>query len=198
MNVIVITWPEAIDGEGEVIARLLDSGAADRVHLRRPSVSAHEIRRLIESVPSRLYDRLSVHSHFDLAARYSLGGIHIKPDCQEIPDGFTGLTSSSCHSLGEVGKAMQMDYVFLSPVFDSISKPGYMSGFSTTSLFMANGLYPGKIVALGGVTPEHLPVLRELGFAGVAMLGCVWNACRSGKTEQFISGLADMRKQLNI
>lgn len=47
-----------------------------------------------------------------------------------------------------------MDYLFLSPIFDSISKRGYLSQFSFESLQNAakEGLIDGKVFALGGVT----------------------------------------------
>ena len=69
-----------------------------------------------------------------------------------------------------------MDYLFLSPIFDSISKRGYLSQFSIESLQNAaeEGLIDGKVFALGGVTQAKLPLLHELGFGGAAMLGAAW------------------------
>jgi thiamine-phosphate pyrophosphorylase len=32
------------------------------------------------------------------------------------------------------------------------------------------------VYALGGVTPARLPAVQELGFAGVGVLGAVWEA----------------------
>ena len=41
----------------------------------------------------------------------------------------------SCHSLEEVAKyKATCDYVFLSPIYDSISKEGYPSAYTTDSL----------------------------------------------------------------
>ena len=198
MEIIVITSPDAVPGEAVVISELLDSGAANRVHLRRPYASAQEMGKLIEAVPQRLYGKLSVHSHFDLAIRYGLGGIHLNSHYSAIPAGFSGLISRSCHSLADIENAMQEDYVFLSPVFDSISKPGYESKFSNMSLYIANRFYCGKIMALGGITPEKLLPLQDIGFAGAAMLGCVWSAFLSGHINSFISNLICIRRQLNI
>ena len=69
-----------------------------------------------------------------------------------------------------------MDYVFLSPIFDSISKRGYRSQFSLTELqkAAAEGIIDSKVVALGGITKDKLPLLQSLHFGGAAMLGAIW------------------------
>ncbi len=66
--------------------------------------------------------------------------------------------------------------MFLSPVFDSISKPGYGSRFSTEELREAagKGLINAKVYALGGVDPSRFAELEALGFGGVALLGAAW------------------------
>ena len=38
----------------------------------------------------------------------------------------------------------------------------------------ARGLLGERVAALGGVRPELLPTLRDLGFGGAALLGCIW------------------------
>ena len=67
------------------------------------------------------------------------------------------------------------DYVFLSPIFDSISKAGYKSSFTEEMLKDASskGIIDKKVVALGGVTLDMIPYLKELNFGGAAMMGGV-------------------------
>jgi thiamine-phosphate pyrophosphorylase len=72
-----------------------------------------------------------------------------------------------------------LDYCFLSPVFDSISKSGYTSaGFLAAEkrqgLERALKEAPLPVLALGGVGPGCLGELRAAGFAGAAVLGAVW------------------------
>jgi thiamine-phosphate pyrophosphorylase len=69
-----------------------------------------------------------------------------------------------------------MNYLFLSPIFDSISKQGYCSNFSIELLreAQAEGIIDNKVIALGGVTPRKQPLLESLGFGGYAMMGAVW------------------------
>ena len=87
------------------------------------------------------------------------------------------MLSVSCHSLEELSAhKAKFDYLFLSPIFDSISKKGYSGRFTREQLLEArdNGLIDKKIIALGGITAGNIPIIRELGFGGGAVLGSVW------------------------
>lgn len=182
MKWIIITSPETFSGEVAFIARLLDAGV-DVIHLRKPGWDAEEYGTLISRIPDRYRDRIVVHDHFELCARYDLRGIHLNRRNHEAPPGFTGRISCSCHSLAEVeAKKPEMDYVFLSPIFDSVSKQGYSSQFSVIQLKEANrrGIIDHRVMALGGVTAENISIVRALHFGGVAMLGDIWS--RAGGT----------------
>lgn len=176
MRLIVVTDAAFRKGEQEVIRRLLDEGI-ERVHLRKPSATEAEMRRLVESLPEAYYPRLSLHDHLPLAVEYGLGGVHLNGRNPEAPAGFRGLVSRSCHSLAELEAcAPKTDYRFLSPIFDSISKSGYRAAFDDVTLrdAAARGIIDSRCFALGGVEPERLPQLRAWGFGGAAMLGCIW------------------------
>ena len=67
------------------------------------------------------------------------------------------------------------DYVFLSPIFDSISKIGYESAFDDAEVltaFLANSKQ--RVIAFGGVDADRIAICEELGFRGYAMLGDIW------------------------
>ena len=68
------------------------------------------------------------------------------------------------------------DYVFLSPIFNSISKKEYFSKFNDEILLNAslNGKINKKVIALGGINQETLPIVKKYGFWGVAVIGSVW------------------------
>ena len=120
MRLVVITREEFTAEEPETILRLLDGGI-DRIHLRKPAATEPELRRLIESLPATCYPHLSLHDHLPLAAEYGLGGVHLNGRNPEVPAGFRGVVSRSCHSLGELAAcAPTTGYRFLSPIFDRI------------------------------------------------------------------------------
>ena len=173
---IVITLPHFFDGEAGQIVQLLHS-AVDLVHIRKPQASLHEVERLICQIPGEYRNRLVLHDHHQLAAKYQLHGIHLNSRNPLSPSGWQGSVSRSCHSLEEVKEwKAKCDYVSLSPVFDSISKQGYRAAFTTSQLAQARaqGIIDHKVLALGGVTFSRLDEVLRMGFGGAMILGDAW------------------------
>lgn len=70
-----------------------------------------------------------------------------------------------------------IDYAFLSPIYDSISKPGYIAaGFNGMDIQQAVAAAEFPVFALGGITLDKLQEVHALGFAGIAVIGGVWSA----------------------
>ena len=174
-NLVIISEPGFFSGEAEALRRLLD-GLECRVHLRKPGSAEEDMRRLVESLPEELRPRLTLQEHLQLAPEYGVGSVHPTSRFPEIPPCWRGLVSRSCHSLDEVAACQDADYLFLSPIFDSISKSGYRSAFTDAQLRSASEI-DGHVYALGGVRPENFPLLKEYGFGGAALLGHVWRDC---------------------
>lgn len=170
MELIAITVPYFYPGEARDIADALMENRFKYVHVRKPGCCAEEMRGLLEQIPDGLRDRLSLHDFHELAIEYGIGGIHLNSRNPFTPDGWEGRLSRSIHSLEEISGVTE-DYAFISPVFPSISKPGYSGNFTLEDV--SRWLTPG-IFALGGVTAEKLPLLEDAGFAGAAMLGAAW------------------------
>lgn len=174
-QIVIITSPRFFPGEAEMLSLLL-GGLDCRVHLRKPGCTERQMRGLIEALPEEFRPELTLQDHLSLAPEYGVGGVHPTSRFPVAPEGWTGLVSRSSHSLGEVAMCRDADYVFLSPVFDSISKSGYSSAFTDAQLRSAPEI-DGHVYALGGVRPEHFPLLAEYGFGGAALLGHVWRDC---------------------
>lgn len=169
-RLIAITPEHPVEMEGAKIRALLENGWY-RVHLRHPSASRTELRDIIESVPLQLHDRLVLNGHFDLANDYNLGGLHLNRRCPSPPPLYNGHLSRSCHSLEEIADCTCCTYVTLSPIFDSISKHGYRSGFSQADFYRLEDTGHTDVYALGGVDCEKIPILRRFNFRGAALLG---------------------------
>lgn len=170
-RLIGITSENPVEDEGSKIKTLLDEGFF-RVHIRHPAASRIEIRDIVESIPIRFHRRIVLHGYFDLAADFNLGGLHLNRRCPIPPSFYNGSLSRSCHSLEEIDSVKGMEYVTLSPVFDSISKQGYKSSFSEADLNSLR-LYHTPVFALGGVTFKNLEVINKYNFSGAAMLGAL-------------------------
>lgn len=155
--IIGITLPgAATDDEAGRITALLDSGAVDRIHIRKDDSA--DTMALLDMIPTRLHNRLSIHR------------ITTPDHCDAKAHG-QGCSSCSCHSIDEARRCDGYDYVFLSPVFDSISKPGYRAVKFDPAQVKALEV---TTIALGGVTPERFDAVSANGFDGAAMLGYLW------------------------
>lgn len=194
---IVITSPSFIPDEASFIHRLFAHGV-DVVHLRKPGAAADDCARLLDGLTADDRHRIVIHDFFELAEPYGLRGIHLNARRSTVPDGWLGHVSRSCHSLEEVKRYKDAcRYVFLSPIFDSVSKQGYASAFTDDVLKQASreGIIDNKVVALGGVTPDKIDYLRQLNFGGAAMLGCVNNLAALSVSGQ-IDALEAFRRKI--
>lgn len=151
MKLIAFTRPDFFAGEGQCLNALLAEGLW-RLHLRKPSARREQAEQLLAEIAPDYRDRVVLHN-------------------------FAQGVSHSCHTLAEVTQWKPFcQYVFLSPIFDSISKAGYQSAFSRESLQEAHrqGTIDHRVVALGGISPQEIPLCHALGFGGVAVLGWLW------------------------
>lgn len=195
MEWIVITSPGFLQGEADFIDKLFNHGL-DRLHLRKPGADIGECRRLLDGISREWLPRIVVHDNFGLCREYGLGGVHLNGRNPMAPPNHEGCVSRSCHSLEEISRYKgECDYLTLSPIFNSISKQGYMAAFEPEQLAAArdSGLIDSRVIALGGVTLENIPRVRELGFGGVAILGDVWQRMADGSVDEY---LASLRKAL--
>ena len=176
MKLIGITTEKIFDEEARLIALLIDNGLHS-MHIRKPGYLSDDIVRLLQQIPERYHRHLILHDHFELAARFGVGGLHLNSRNPLPPEGYTGNIGRSCHTLDEVRRSHDVDYCFLSPVYDSISKEGYASRFTPEALRRAadEGIIGERVYALGGIEPRHFRQLKSCGFGGVAMLGYLWN-----------------------
>lgn len=176
MQLIAITSEKFLVGESEAINALFANGL-ERLHLRKPGATLLQTEQLIREIDARWYSRISLHDHFGLAKKYGIGGLHLNSRNPQPPTGFAGILSRSCHSMEEAAREKhKYDYVFLSPIFDSISKNGYTAAFHRGALQAAarNGSIGDNVIALGGITPERIEEAAACNFGGAAVLGYLW------------------------
>ena len=178
MDLIVISHPESFHNEEQLIVRFFQLGL-QRFHLRKPAWGREQIEQLLREIPAEYYPRIVLHDQFDLAEKYHLGGIHFtaktKVKIEQWVD-FPGTKSISCHSLEELQMFdNKVDYAFLSPVFPSLSKPGYTGNLDlpkVSSFLRLQKKY--SVVALGGVSDQTIRHCVQFGFDAVAILGAIW------------------------
>lgn len=176
----------------DIIAAALRGGGR-WILLREPDLSADERMSLAKSLARlcmRHGARLSVSA--DVAAAAHATGIHLpqrmaQPQtlmaarAQLGPDALIGV---STHSRAEAAAAQKAgaNYVTLSPVFQTDSKPGYGPALGPDGFRTMAADLDIPAIALGGIGPETIPSVRTAGAAGVAVMGGIMRA-RAPETE---------------
>jgi thiamine-phosphate pyrophosphorylase len=186
MELIVISHPSNFPNEGKIITALFEEGL-QTFHLRKPKWDKNKTADFLSSIPSQYHKHIVLHHHHSLAKTFNIKGLHYPKKKRKNPSKTKWLIrlkrifnknltySASLHSLGSIPDNDFFDYVFLSPVFDSISKKGYGQAFTPGALKYAINNAKTKVIALGGVSPKNISKAKEYGFSGVALLGAIWN-----------------------
>ncbi len=177
MKLILITPPKFFIEEDKILTTLFEEGL-DILHLRKPDTPPMYSERLLSLIPEQYHKRIVTHDHFYLKEEFNLMGVHLNNRNPNIPLNYKGHVSCSCHSLEEVKqKKAHFNYVFMSPIFDSISKKEYLSNFSADELKKASkeGLIDKKVIALGGINGQNIQTIKKYGFGGAALLGDIWD-----------------------
>lgn len=173
-RLIGITPERGVSDEQKRIVEFLNNGI-DIFHIRKPNLTEEQLKYYLDEFPVEIRNRLTIHNYTFLASEFGLGGVHyniqnpfIKPIHKDLRKSY------SSHSISEMLETIKIfDYVFLSPIYNSISKEGYNSKFRIEELKELN-LINEKVIALGGVREENFEELKQIGFGGAALLGSLW------------------------
>ena len=166
----IITSPERIHEEEGLITALLQAGVA-RVLLRKPGWNIEQYRLLLDKINSGYHNRLLIRDQPGLAAAYGLAGVHWSGQKHLLPVQMGITNSRGIHSTNEITLTDQrFTTLLLSPVFNSISKPGYAGRFNAPLTNKNNR----QVLALGGVDHTNIALLKQWNFDGAALLGAIW------------------------
>ncbi|GEP04627.1 thiamine phosphate synthase [Methylobacterium oxalidis] len=173
-------------GLGVMVDALLDGGCR-WIWFRDTDLASDERCRLGGDLLARVRPRggrLTIGRDAALAAALGADGVHlpggtgpaeIEAARRILPaDALVGV---SAHGPTDLSRARDggADYATLSPVFESVSKPGYGPALGAAGLVEACRLGI-PIVALGGVTPATAPLCRRAGATAVAAMGGLMRA----------------------
>ena len=199
MKLILITSPTYFVEEDKIITSLFEEGL-DILHLRKPDTAPMYAERLLTLIPEQYHKRIVVHGHFYLKEEFRLKGIHLNLRNPNAPDHYKGHISCSCHSLEEVKERKRnYDYVFMSPVLDSISKQDYNAQYSPEEIKKAHkqGIIDKKVYALGGIDVHNIKEVKKYGFGGAAVMGAIWqkfDTCCDRDYSQIIEHFRKLKK----
>jgi thiamine-phosphate pyrophosphorylase len=166
------------------IAEAAFRGGCRWFSLREKDLRAGERRDLLRMLVALGRDSaatVTVHEDIDAAVATGAGGVHLPGGGdpvaarRRLPQGLIGV---SAHTPEEAAAqlAAGADYVTLSPIFLTESKPGYGPAVGLDALAEAARLFAGPVVALGGIDAGNLAACLAAGARGIAVMGDVMRA----------------------
>jgi thiamine-phosphate diphosphorylase len=164
----------------DVVAAAVDAGAR-AVVLREKDLPDDDRRALLAQLAPVVHGAggllLSAGSHIPGA-----DGVHQPSDAGPPPAG-VGITGRSCHDAAQkrAAEADGVDYVTVSPVHATASKPGYGPALGVEALATLAASTTLPVYALGGIDgPAAVTACRAAGAHGVAVMGAIMRAARPG------------------
>ncbi len=158
---------------------LRDLNAADEAF----TAQATRIKKQCENYDAKLF----ISRNVNVAKAINADGIHLSAS-QSIADArkMCGniLLGQSCHSLQNVLNAEQngADYVTLSPIFETSSKPGYGPALGLETLEQVCKSTSLPVLALGGIDHQQAQPCIQAGAHGIAVMGSMMRSPTPAQT----------------
>lgn len=128
---------------------------------------------------------LFISRHMDVAENILAHGLHLSAS-QNVREararfshaGIPIIIGQSCHNEGEAKRAVEngADYITLSPIFETPTKPAYGPALGLDGLRALAKTTSIPVLALGGVTPQKTVSCLAAGAKGVAVMGDILRA----------------------
>jgi thiamine-phosphate diphosphorylase len=164
------------------VLRELAAGGGDRLafHARGHSLSGLEHYQLAARLSAGPPARLFVNDRLDVALAARATGVQLTRTSL-APREARGLDRDwwigmSVHDLDEAAaaRAAAADYLLVGPVFPTATHPDrHPLGLVRLAEIVGVGL---PVIAIGGVTVERIPDLRQAGTYGAAAIRALWDA----------------------
>lgn len=181
---ILFTDPFFVPDEEKFIHAFFENGL-EILHLRKPESTTQQMQSLISKIDEKFHSRIMIHSHYQLLSALGLKGLHFNGKSKEVISNFRNQNckkSLAIHDLIELKSVdASINYVFLSPIFTSVSKVGYSKQWDFEWMKAELCAHRNfKVVALGGITMDNAKQVKELGFDDFAVLGSIWQPVKAG------------------
>lgn len=170
------TTAEEIAGLEALLDEAIEAGV-DLIHVRERDLDAGLLRDLVRRVMARASGRtrVVVGDRVDVAVAAGADGVHVRgdgPDVRRVrgllPRG--ALVGRSVHAGDPPGAGAGADYLIFGPVFATASKPPGWQPAGVEGLRQAAAA-GGRVVAIGGITPDRVAACVAAGARGVAGIG---------------------------
>lgn len=185
MKLIIITSPLEYEHEFNLLHEMAETDVF-AIHLRKPDWNIEEQADFLDACSDFLKEKLVIHQFPEHASEFNLKGWH-RNSTTEFQETKHGSPISAAWHMQDSAPFKSCDYVLCSPIFESISKPGYgpVNQYAVNMMMAkcltweqetrsTDGVSKPTKIALSGIKPELVPESYMLGFDGVAVMGYIW------------------------
>ncbi|QEK51239.1 thiamine phosphate synthase [Pedobacter aquae] len=182
MELVVISNPVEVYDEVDLVKQLFNNGLT-KFHFRKPKATLEQCKDFLNAFDKADLAKIALHQFHHLVKDFDIKHLHFKERDRHYSsslelaqlklEGFT--LSTSIHDAKDIQTLAHFDYAFLGPVFNSISKIGYMAK-SHDNWINALKRNDFPVFAVGGVEKANIQQLNALEFKGAAVLGAIWEA----------------------
>jgi thiamine-phosphate pyrophosphorylase len=166
------------------VAAAAFAGGCRWFSLREKDLPAGERRALLTELVALGHGfgaTVTVHDDIEAAIAAGADGVHLPGGSnaaasrQRLPQALIG---ASAHTTAEVASqlAAGADYVTISPIFLTASKPGYGPALGLDGLRTAVLSAKGPVIALAGIDETNAAACLATGASGVAVMGEIMRA----------------------
>jgi len=178
--IIVISNPTPVEQEHKIINALFDEGLPI-FHMRKLDYTEKEMNHLLMKIDKQHHPKVAFHQHHSIADHFGSKRLHFtEQERKKFMENISEkemrqyILSTSIHHISAYASLPELfEYCFLSPIFNSISKPELKSIITPDFKLPAKSKI--KIIALGGVNAAGIPDVKNYDFDGIAVLGTIWN-----------------------
>jgi thiamine-phosphate pyrophosphorylase len=191
---LVISDRRQARGPLEQVAEAAFRGGCRWFSLREKDLPPEERRALLGTLVAlghRFRAVVTAHEDVEAAVWAGAGGVHLPSGGNpaaaraRLPGALIG---ASAHSAAEASTTLRAgaDYVTVSPVFLTASKPGYGPGLGLDGLAHIVARASGPVLALGGITAGNAASCLAAGARGIAVMGQIMRAADAQATVEHI------------
>ena len=200
MELILISHPDFFKGETQFVSSLLHRFDFT-FHLRKPDAGVDELNLFLREIPNQLHHKIVVSNSIEVFTNFKMKGMHFSTSkrTKRIHLSEKIYKGTSCHSVDEIKQLdSYYDYVYLSPIFPSISKQGYSGNLNLHEVSDYLGEErQTKVIALGGIDANKISILENFAFDAYAVLGYVWTNDPLKNIHEIESNFLKIYSQIN-
>lgn len=183
VRLMLVTDDRLVRGRDLVsLAQAAERGGATSVQLRLKQATARELAQLVRGLVQALRIPVLVNDRPDVAIAAGAAGAHLGPDDMPIglvrriaPPGF--VLGASVGDETEAAAASGADYWGIGPWRATPTKENAGTGLGADGFSRLLQLAGGTpALAIGGVTPEDVPIILQRGGKGVAVVSGILGA----------------------